>query len=181
MKKILAFVLALTMIFAFAACGEGESTSTEPGFSAADLVLTSGGKSYKCDVYIDEMTAAFGDGYAYSEAMSCAYDGMDKIFSYADKTVDFYTRPDGDKDLVCEIYAYGGDWATSKGIALGATTDDVVAKYGEPTSSTNFVFYYELPAPNAESWGANLYFEFMNGDGKVTGFGVVAEQLAWEE
>ncbi len=181
MKKIAALLLVFVMLFALAACSEAEQTSNEPGFSAADLKISSGGKTYAVDVYIDEMTAAFGDGYDYSEALSCAYDGMDKIFSYADKSVDFYTRPDGEKDMVCEIYAYGGDWTSSKGIALGATRADVVAKYGEPTSSTNFVYYYEMAASNAESTGASLYFEFMNGDDSLTGFGVIAEQLAWEE
>lgn len=182
MKKIFALALALVMISALAACGgETEQDPDAVGFSAADIEVTRGSDTYECDVYIEDIIAAFGEDYAYSEAMSCAYDGMDKVYGYASEFVDFSTRPDGDRDLVCEIYVYGGDWVSSKGIGIGATIDDVVAKYGEPTSSTNFISYYELPASNAESTGASLYFEFLGGDGVVTSFGVVAEQLAWEE
>lgn len=186
MKKVFALVLALMMCFALVSCGEDETTSpssdiVEPavGFTASDFVLKNGDKEYKCDVYIDDIIAEFGEGYVYSEAMSCAYDGMDKIYGYADAGIDFSTRPDGDKDIVCEMYVHGGDWATAKGITFGSTREQVIEAYGEPTQETNFMFYYILPASNADSEGASLYFEFA--DNAVNAMGVTAEQLIGEE
>ncbi len=183
MKKILTVLLAFAMLFSLAACSEAQEVSgnSGPGFSAADLSLSHGGSTYKCDVHIEDVISALGEGYTYSEAMSCAYDGLDKVYSYESEGADFSTRPDGDRDLVCEIYVYSGDWQTSKGIKIGSTADDVTAVYGEPSRSTNFVSYYELPASNDLSTGASLYFEYMDGDGVVTSFGIVAEQLIGEE
>lgn len=186
MKKIFALILALVMCFALVGCGEDEKTSLSPdvvepavGFSASDLVLKNGDKEYKCDVYIDDIIADFGEDYVYSEAMSCAYDGMDKVYGYGEANIDFSTRPDGDKDIVCEMYVHGGDWETSKGIKLGSSREQVIEAYGEPTQETNLMFYYILPASNAESEGASLYFEFQ--DNAVNAIGVTAEQLIGEE
>ena len=183
MKKLIAAALAFAMIFSFAACSESEQSgdNTKPGFSASDLAVSHGGKTYTCDVYIEDVTASLGEDYAYSEAMSCAYDGLDKVYGYESEGADFSTRPDGDRDLVCEIYIYDGDWQTAKGIKIGSSIDDVKAAYGEPSRSTNFASYYEIPASNSDSTGASLYFEFLKGDGTITSFGVIAEQLIGEE
>lgn len=184
MKKFFAMMLALVMCFALVGCGEDEKTPssdpTEPvaGFSASDLVLKKGGTEYKCDVYIDDIIADFGENYEYSEAMSCAYDGMDKVYGYGSDSIDFSTRPDGDRDIVCEMYAHGGDWTTAKGITFGASREQVIEAYGEPTQETNFMYYYILPASNAESEGASLYFEFQGNE--VQAIGVTAEQLIGE-
>lgn len=183
MKKFFAAILAFTMIFFFAACSESEQSgnNNSSGFSAGDLKVSHGGKTYTCDVYIEDVISSLGEDYAYSEAMSCAYDGLDKIYGYEAEGADFSTRPDGDRDLVCEIYIFDGDWQTAKGIKIGSTIDEVKAAYGEPSRSTNFASYYEIPASNSDSTGASLYFEFLNGNGVVTSFGLTAEQLIGEE
>ncbi len=187
MKKFFALILATAICFALVGCGGGEQTpSSAPsdenaaGFSASDLVLVSGGKEYKCDVYIDDIISAFGEGYTYSEAMSCAYDGMDKVYGYGDAGIEFSTRPDGDKDIVCEMYAFNGDWTTGKGITFGKTREQVKEAYGEPTTFNDFIYYYTLPASNEESEGASLYFEFAE-EGYVSAIGMTAEQLIGEE
>lgn len=184
MKKFFAMILALVMCFALVGCGEDEKTSPSPdasapgSFAASDLVLKKGDTEYKCDVYIDDIIADFGKDYTYSEAMSCAYDGMDKVYGYGSANIEFSTRPDGDKDIVCEMYVDGGDWTTAKGMTFGASREQVIEAYGEPTQETNFMYYYILPASNAESDGASLYFVFQ--DNAVQAIGVTAEQLIGE-
>ena len=72
MKKILTVFLAFAMLFSIAACSEAQevSESSDPGFSAADLSLSHSGSTYKCDVHIEDVISALGEGYTYSEAMS---------------------------------------------------------------------------------------------------------------
>lgn len=183
MKRIAAIALAaIMMIGVFSGCsGENGSVSTGSNtagaFSENDLYLVIGGTKYTCDVYVDEITKAFGDGYQYSEGMSCAYDGMDKIFTYPE--LDVYTRPDGDKDIVIELCSYGSDVTSSAGIKIGSSGDDVKKAYGEPDSETSRLMSYKIAPASADSDGASLYFK-LDSSGTVTAIGITAEVLIGE-
>ena len=69
------------------------------------------------------------------DAPSCAFVGEDKQFIYDFATI--YTYPMDGVDMINEIYIYGGEYTTSRGIGLGATIDEVKAEYGE--ARNNFV------------------------------------------
>ena len=178
MKKILAILLATVSIFLFASCGDSNGAVQTVGFSKSDLNLTIDGKKYECDVNVDDITKAFGEDYIYSEALSCAYDGMDKIFGY--ENLDVYTRPNGNKDFVIEYYVFRGDVKSSKGVTLGGTRDNVIALYGEPKTDTGLLLIYEIAPKTADSEGATLYFELDSTD-KISAIGLTAEVLIGEE
>lgn len=182
MKKIAAIILAAALAFALCACSAENGSvqtggSTSGAFSQKDLYLSIDGKSYTCDVDISDIVSAFGENYEYSEGMSCAYDGMDKVFTYPE--LDVYTRPDGDRDIVIELCAYGANTASSAGIKPGASADDVRAAYGEPTSETSRLMSYEIAPASADSEGASLYFK-LDSDKAVVAVGVTAEVLIGE-
>ena len=173
MKKLLTLLLAVLLFTTlFAGCSGKDAAP----FSKADLYLTIGGSKYVCDGNVQDLLSVFGDGYEYSEAISCAYDGLDKIFSY--DGLDIYTRPEGEKDLVSELCAYE-DVTSSKGIAIGASADEVRTAYGEPTQQTGRLLKYVIAPASAESDGASLYFKLA--DGKVSAIGVTAEILIGED
>ena len=78
--------------------------------------------------------------YEYSEGKSCDYDGLDKTFFYEE--VEFYTWPMSAGDLINEIYSTSPTVTTSKGIAVGAAKEDVLAAYGEGAEDTGYQLIY---------------------------------------
>ena len=181
MKKRTALLLAALLCVSFlSGCGAKTETAEpvhRPGtFSATDLYLVIGETKYVCDGEVTDLLKAFGDGYDYSEGMSCAYDGMDKVFTYPE--LDVYTRPAGEKDLVTELCAYSGV-TCSAGLTIGASADAVRQAYGEPTDATSRLLRYVIAPASAESEGASLYFK-LDSDKNIKAIGVTAEVLIGE-
>lgn len=89
------------------------------------------------DVSINTLAQPFidklGDNYEYEEAESCAYNGMDKKYTYELEGgyVELSTIPllDGE-DTVCEVYVTGQGITTAGGIGIGDSVHDIEAVYG---------------------------------------------------
>lgn len=114
---------------------------------------------------ISEVSAALGSTTDYSEAPSCNYDGLDKVFVYGN--VSIYTYPHASGDLINEIEVNDEQIATDKGIVpIGKTIDEVKAVYGEPTSTEGSMYKYA---------DGNCYTYFYADNGVVYYWGVVYE------
>ncbi len=102
MKKIISLVLAVFCIMSvclFSGC-EGKKTTLD--------AVTINGKTIECRMDMEKVLSMFeGMEYDYSESISCAYNGLDKIYDFADAGFTVYTYPDGDKDYVLEVAVYG--------------------------------------------------------------------------
>lgn len=126
----------LLLLALLAGCGKHSSA----GFSESDLYLTVGENPYRCMENIETVIEQLGDGYGYAEGKSCAYDGLDKTYTY--ETAQFFTNPLDAGDLVSEIYTESPEVATSKGLAVGAAKEAVRAAYGEPAAQDGTVMVY---------------------------------------
>ena len=167
MKKCL--WIALCLLLVLCACG-GEKAE----FSESDLSLVVDGNTITAETTAQELLAVLGDGYAYAEAISCVYEGMDKTFTY--DTMTLYTYPDGETDRLMELYCEGGDVKTAKGITFGATKAEIVAQYGEGYTEAGSILSYELPVSAAGNLPASVYFLLT--DGEVTAIAMTAEHRA---
>ena len=74
------------------------------------------------------MLAALGDGFEYSEMVSCVYDGKDKTYTYPGITVN--TVPVGGKDVIEMITLTDGTYATLRGAKVGDALSSVTELYG---------------------------------------------------
>lgn len=105
-------------------------------FTSDMIAVDVSGMQVSINELAQPMIDALGSGYEYEEAESCAYNGMDKKYTYTmtDGYVELSTIPllDG-KDTVCEIYVTCPGIKTSKGIGIGDNVHDIEAVYG-----TNF-------------------------------------------
>lgn len=141
MKRMLRLLVAAVLLLTVAGCGA--DAPDEPGFTQDDLYLSIDGKSFRCHDNIESVIALLGEDYEYAQARSCDYDGLDKTFRY--DVAEFYTWPMEDGDVVNEIYSNSPDASTSRGIATGASREDVLAAYGEDCEDTGWQLIYRLP------------------------------------
>lgn len=163
-KKFLSVMMASVMALSVVACAsgdedtapvvlsggqaaesvEGGNAAQNPGETdeqAADaFVFTYNGTQIRMNAPADDIIAALGDGYTYFEAPSCAYEGMDKVYTYNSIVVRSYTM-DG-ADYIAAVELKDDTVATAEGIRIGSTEDDVRAAYGEDgTPGTSGIEY----------------------------------------
>ena len=72
---------------------------------------------------------ALGEARDYFEAESCAFKGLDKVYSYPG--IEISTYPMDGKDYISSLDLADDTVSTPEGIYLGSTVDDVIAAYGE--------------------------------------------------
>lgn len=145
-KKLCLFMSIVMAALLLTACGgSGDSTpgSTAQGgqqnSTSGGYVFTSGGTQIVIDADAASIIEALGEPASYYEAASCAFDGLDKFYTYGSFEVDTY--PDGDKDKISAVILKDDMVSTPEGIAIGASREDVVAKYGEGTEQSGALVY----------------------------------------
>jgi len=80
------------------------------------------------DQNIQEVITALGTPLGIFEAPSCAFDGIDRIFSFPGLQI--HTYPHNDTDLIHTISIRDDSILTQNGIYLGNTWAQVLAQYG---------------------------------------------------
>lgn len=145
MKKLGSLMLALALALSLAACG---GDSKEPGSAAApapesgsQLVFTYRDCPLPMNADFAPLLAALGEPDSYFEAASCAFDGLDKTYTYAG--VEIITYPDGDTDHVSSVRLLDNTAATPEGITVGSTVEEVTAAYGEDYQEMGLQYVYE--------------------------------------
>ena len=162
-RNLLCGLLALAMILALSACGgkeqpgssgggqPGQSGQTsqpaQPGQSAqpdgagvAEYVFRSGDTVVSIDQDMAEVLAALGEPKEYFEAESCAFEGLDKTYTYSGFVIT--TRPDGEKDFVNSIALTDDSVTTPEGVYIGSPAADVAAAYGQSPGATDTFLPY---------------------------------------
>lgn len=167
MKRITALILSAAILCALL-CACGKSAFTED-----DISIRVNGETIDTHSSVSAILDAFGPDYAFSEAISCVYTGMDKTYQYPDLFL--YTYPDGENDHLMEVYCTA-DVETAKGIGLGASLKDIEAAYGSGYTKAGVTVTYSLPAPDKQTLPATLYFE-LDGD-TVCAIGITSAHRA---
>lgn len=80
------------------------------------------------DQNIQEVLDAFGEPLGVFELPSCAFDGIDRIFSFPGLQI--HTYPLDDSDFVHTVSIRDDSILTQNGIYLGNSWEDVLAAYG---------------------------------------------------
>lgn len=140
-KKLLALALALGLTLSLTACGGGndapaggdtpapQNSTQAGGETTADTFTTADGKAVAVNADMADVLAELGEEQSYFEAESCAFEGLDKTYTYPGFVIT--TRPDGDKDYVNSIRLTDDTVTTGEGVYIGSSEADVKAAYGE--------------------------------------------------
>lgn len=144
MKKVITIVSILfLMTLLLSSCSGTES------FSEKDLEFTVNDIVFRLDQDVAPLLEALGDGYETAEAPSCVYEGMDKTFIYG--SVEIYTYPLNNKDLIDEIAFVDSTFKTKRGISIGDSKEDLIKAYGEDYTDEGGVYRYALKKGDLDS------------------------------
>lgn len=149
-------VAAIALCLIMAACSPGGSTLSG-AFTDKDLGVAIGGKTYYLREDSSALISALGEGYEYSEMVSCVYDGKDKTFAYDGITVS--TVPVDGKDVTEMITLTGGGYTTLRGIGVGSTIDGVKAAYGEKYFDDGYLTY-SISGDETDIHSERIQFEY---------------------
>lgn len=125
----------------------GEDTPQTPAGPAPEVkagskyVLSYQGCPLPANADFAPLLAYLGDPASYFEAESCAFEGLDKTYTY--DGVEIVTYPDGDVDRISSVRILSGAVATPEGITIGSTPEDVTAAYGEDYAAIGQQYSYD--------------------------------------
>ena len=145
MKKIILIFLSVILVFSLASCLQPADNGGQGGKEPKDskyffTVASKDNYAVKIDADMADVLAALGEPLKYFEAASCAFDGLDKTYTYAGYVI--LTRPDGKKDYVNSIQLTDDSVQTPEGAYIGMTADAVKGIYGKPTEETATLLSY---------------------------------------
>lgn len=124
MKKI---AITLAILLTIVGCGEKKETKKETpkeGYS-----ITINGKNLMVGDEFSLSKEALGENYEFQEVESCAFEGKDNIYTYADYEI--YGYHDKDVEKIYTITLLTDKISTKEGIKLGSTKEEVVDTYGQ--------------------------------------------------
>lgn len=163
MKKI-AIILTLLLCFAFVGCNgdvtEPPAVSKTEG-PTADKPVEEGyylllkDAKIAIDGDMKAITDALGEPTSYFESNSCAFQGLDKVYTWGSVTVRTYPKDDG--DCVLSIELKDDSVSTFEGISIGDTKARVEELYGVPHKTTDVANIYQ-------KGNTNLTFIITNGE-----------------
>ena len=156
MKKMLCMMLVLAALVCACACETNELESTD--FSS----FTYRGMVIFLDMDADVALADLGEYLSFAETNSCYGDGKDKVYQYTSFKLMTYSSQDKDYVLSVEIFNDTDEEAcTAEGIRIGATAEEVIARYGETGTQTDSAIVYVNAATKTR-------LQFLLRDGVVT-------------
>ena len=171
MKRMIAVLLSLLMLFALTACGEPadktetptgtvadnttavEDTTTAEDTTAAAEDTTAGSDEQEPGFVFTfegvELTpgqafdaAALPEANSVYQVPSCAIEGTDNVYNYG--TIEVTAFDDGNGEVIYSVYIMDANTPTNEGLYIGDTLDHIVAAYGEDyTREGNQITYQE--------------------------------------
>ena len=123
------------------ASSKAESTKEEDKavISEEDVVFNHNGVSIKLNTPMEDVIGELGEVEPKSEK-SCHGEGEDKTYTYEGFNV--YTYPLDGKDMILQVAVTDAGIATSKGIEVGSSVDDVTAAYGSEFKKVGVYYSY---------------------------------------
>ncbi len=147
---LVAAAASLTVFSGCAGSGTEQTSAAVPGStdshgsesqatpSAADsFVFKKGDVTIAMHAPAGPVIEALGAYTNYYEEPSCAFEGMDKTYSYPGFDVTTYTK--GGSDYVSGVIFWDDSVATAEGVYIGQTLEDIRKAYGADVSGETSV------------------------------------------
>lgn len=168
-RKIICLILSLLMLAALVGCGGTNNTNvigsadgppqvvvSDPGLETGDApeedapsaqaageapyAFIYKGVSLTADADVAPLVEALGEPLSYFEAASCAFEGLDKIYTYGGFEIDTYPTEDG--DFISAVILKDDSVTTAEGLMIGESVERITEVYGEPTEASDSLYVY---------------------------------------
>lgn len=138
----------MIVIILFAGCGSGPE-KVNPSPTASDIASPGNDETkpaaedkskYYFDyngttIYMNDVAKpildALGEPMHYFESPSCAFQGIDRVYTYNGFELYTYTDGDNDTEYVFTVAFMNDGVETNEGITLGNKLEEVISKYGD--------------------------------------------------
>ena len=134
MKKTVSIllILAALMCMLFVGCGDStapsaEATPNAPSAPAKEYVFSYNGISIPMKAEAAPIVSQLGEPLNYIESESCAFKGLDKIYTYA--SFELCTYPVDGVDYVLSVRFTNDTVSTAEGISIGSSLDSLNTVY----------------------------------------------------
>ena len=118
-----------------------EKTDTNKVTEPKGYVFEYNGVKIGMDMEAAPIISALGEADSYFEAPSCAFEGLDKTYSYGSFEIDTYEQ-DG-KDYISTVFFCDDLIETPEGVCLFETKADMIKAYGEGFKEEFGMLVYE--------------------------------------
>ena len=118
-----------------------EKTDTNKATEPKGYVFEYNGVKIGMDMEAAPIISALGEADSYFEAPSCAFEGLDKTYSYGSFEIDTYEQ-DG-KDYISTVFFCDDLIETPEGVCLFETKADMIKAYGEGFKEEFGMLVYE--------------------------------------
>ncbi len=156
MKKFLIFLLAILVCGVLCACDseepletpdndnppiQNESDKTSKVNPQEVYTFTLGTESLYVHAPMEDLAESLGEPTSYFESQSCAFQGLDKVYTYGSVIVRTY--PEDDNDFILSIELKDDSVTTDEGVCIGDTKDTVLSVYGEAAEENDSSLVYK--------------------------------------
>ena len=145
--KIKIFAILMSVVILLAGCGSNSqnadptpapSATTTPGAQEPKPAAEEKSIYYfsynGIDIYMNDVAKpildALGEPMHYFESPSCAFQGMDRVYTYNGFELYTYTDGDDDTEYVLSVVFMNDGVETNEGITIGSKLADVISAYG---------------------------------------------------
>lgn len=162
MRKIsLLLVIVMALLVG---CGKNQNNKdveeqVEVAYTINDVTVVPGTE-------FDLIKESFGEPIEYSEAVSCYFDGMDKMFKY--EGFEVRTYPKDGKDYIQDLCISSDKYKTDKNISVGSSIEEIMTAYGKGYTQTGSMYKYSVEDKKY------IYFFLLNDSVKYFGYAIEA-------
>lgn len=135
-SRIVVIALLASIAFWIAGCAESKDSGAEEGY-----IFTYQNAAISVQEDVALILDILGPPINYFEAASCAFGGLDKIYTYEHFEIDTY--PCGDADYISAIVFKDDLVMTSEGLCIGDSRGRMVELYGEDYEETVGMIVYQ--------------------------------------
>lgn len=121
--------------------GTGSAPAANGAASGEGYAFSYNGTVIEVDADAAPILAVLGDPVSYFESQSCAFEGMDKMYTYNSFELDTY--PNESKDYVSTVILKDDSVATAEGICIGDSREKLLQAYPDGGKEEDGMIVYE--------------------------------------
>lgn len=147
MKKRNIIAVILMSMLVLVGCGsssdanKGADASNNDSKELKGYIMTVKGTDVAVNAPMAPIAESLPEADKYFESESCAFQGLDKVYTYGSVVITTY--PENGKDYVYSIELKDDTVSTKEGAYIGMAKDDVIKAYGDATNVTESALVYE--------------------------------------